>query len=173
MSIDIPILETERFIMRGHMESDFESEAEFYATDASRFVGGPMTRELLWRSFASLIGHWVLRGYGFWALEERNTGAYLGRVGLWFPEGWPEPELGWTLMPSAQGKGYATQAAIQTRDYAYTKLGWKTAISLIDPDNKPSIALAKRLGASEDGTYQHERYGLMHIWRHPSPEVVL
>lgn len=167
-TFSIPTLETERLILRAPAQEDFAAEAAFYESDASRFVGGPLRPDLTWRGLASALGHWALRGYGMWALESKDTGAYLGKVGLWYPEAWPEPEIGWTLMEDAQGKGFATEAAIAARDYAYGTLGWDTAISLIDPANAPSEALAKRLGASFETTYEHPAFGTMYIWRHPS-----
>ena len=166
----IPVIETERLILRGPRAEDFEVEAAFFASERSSFVGGPMPREAAWRAFAAACGHWMLRGYGFWALEDKATGAYLGRVGLWFPEGWPEPEIGWTLSGrDVEGRGFALEAAVAARRYAYGPLNWATAISLIDPANARSVLLAERLGARLEGDFRHERFGAMQVYRHPSP----
>ncbi len=165
----IPRLETERLILRAPSEADLDADAAFLASDASRFVGGPLRRDETWRSIAMLLGHWAIRGFGFWGVEEKDTGRYVGRVGLWFPDGWPEPEIGWTLMTGATGKGYATEAAMAARTHAYDVLGWDTAISLIDPDNHASKAVAKRLGATYDYTYDHPKFGTADVWRHPAP----
>ncbi|HKK35900.1 MAG TPA: GNAT family N-acetyltransferase, partial [Paracoccaceae bacterium] len=108
--VGVPELETERLRLRAPSEADFEPFAAFYATERSRFVGGPLPRGKVWRSHAALVGHWALRGYGWWSLEERATGALAGRVGLFHPEGWPEPEIGWTLFDGFEGRGYATEA---------------------------------------------------------------
>ena len=167
--VDIPTLETERLILRAPREGDLDAEAEFYQSDRSKFVGGPMTRDQVWRAIAGLIGHWHIRGYGFWGVEEKADGAYCGHVGPWFPEGWPEPEIGWTLMARAEGRGIAREAAVAARDYAYNVLGWTTAISLIDPSNDRSIALATRIGAKQDGEFVHQRFGRMQVYRHPGP----
>ncbi len=167
--LDIPTLETERLIMRAPSEADLNADTAFFASDAAKFVGGPLRRDEVWRVFASLLGHWVVRGYGYWSVDEKDTGAYVGRIGLWFPEGWPEPEVGWTLMTQATGKGYATEAALAARAHAYDVLGWDTAISLIDLDNHASKAVAKRLGAQLEYLYEHPKYGKSEIWRHPSP----
>ena len=169
LSLPIPILETERLVLRAPREDDFEAEAEFFASDAAGFVGGPKEPHDTWRALAMLVGHWVFRGYGFWALEEKATGAYVGRTGLWYPHGWYEREIGWTLMQPAWGKGYATEAAVASRAYAYDVLGWDTAISQIAPENEPSKAVARRLGAHFETTYDDPKYGPIEIWRHLSP----
>lgn len=169
LALSIPKLETERLILRTPCENDLHADVEFFASDAARFVGGPLRRDETWRLVASLLGHWVLRGYGYWSVDEKDTGTYVGRIGLWFPEGWPEPEVGWTLMNHATGKGYATEAALAARTYAYDVLGWETAISLIDLDNLASKAVAKRLGAQFEYHYEHPKFGTTEIWRHPAP----
>lgn len=172
LTLDIPVLETERLIMREHRESDLAQEAGFFASDASRFVGGPLPEHRVWRAMAMMLGHWAFRGFGFWALEDRATGTYLGRTGLWFPHGWKEREIGWTLMPAARGKGYATEAALAARAHAYEVLGWDTAISQIDPANEPSKAVARRLGARFESLYEDPEYGPIEIWRHLAPSDI-
>ncbi|MGR3617307.1 MAG: GNAT family N-acetyltransferase [Paracoccaceae bacterium] len=169
LSAHIPSLETERLILRAPGEADFDEMAKFYTSDASKFVGGPKRPDESWRGLATLLGHWTIRGYGFWGVEEKATGTFIGNVGLWYPFGWPEPEIGWTLMSHATGKGYATEAALASRAHAYDALGWDTAISLIDPSNGPSQRVAERLGAAFDYTYEHPGFGTMHVWRHPAP----
>ena len=172
LALTIPRLETDRLILRAHHESDFEAEAEFFASDASHFVGGPKQPWEAWRALAMMMGHWVMRGFGFWALEEKDSGTYVGRAGLWFPHGWKEREIGWTLMQPAWGKGYATEAALAARAHAYDVLGWDTAISQIAPGNDASKAVARRLGAHFESTYDDPKYGPVEIWRHKAPEAL-
>ena len=101
----IPVLETERLILREGRESDFEVLVAFYADEeASKPGGGPLTRAEAWGRVAFNRGHWALRGYGNWALEEKATGDYAGWAGLWFPEGFPEREVGWGLI---QGQAWS------------------------------------------------------------------
>jgi len=170
MRYEIPQLETERLILREHREDDIAAEIAFYATDASQFVGGPKSPEDTWRYISMMMGHWALRGFGFWALEDKDTGTYQGRVGLWYPHGWREREIGWILMPSATGKGYATEAAQAARAHAYDVLGWETAISQIAVTNHASKAVAKRLGAVMEETYDAgDAYSEIEVWRHPIP----
>ena len=168
----IPTLETARLILRAPKPCDFEDEAAFFQTGRSHFVGGPLPRDQVWRAFAGFLGHWGLRGFGFWALEDKATGRYMGRAGMWYPDGWPEPELGWTLMAHAEGKGLAQAAALAARRFAYDRLGWRTAISLIAGDNRRSEALATRLGAKIDDAFTHPSGTPLNIWRHPSPDEV-
>ncbi len=166
----IPTLETERLRLGAFSLEDFEPEAEFFATDRAAFVGGRMSREQVWRWMASVIGHWAFRGYGFFSVQEKASGRHVGHVGPWFPEGWPEPEIGWTMMNGFEGKGYAFEAAEAARRWAYEARGWKTAISLIVPGNTRSIALAEKLGAWHERDFEHARFGRCHIYRHPGPE---
>lgn len=169
-TVNIPRLETARLLMREYRQSDFEDFAEFYSTERSAFIGGPLTREMAWRGLATHLGHWALRGYGFWAVEEKDTGRFCGHVGLWFPEGWYAPEVGWVMIDHAEGRGIALEAALSAREFAWVKLGWKTAVSMIDPANSRSIRLAQRLGCEFEGMFEHRRLGPMQIWRHPAPE---
>ncbi len=172
MIFTIPTLETDRLTLRALTTEDFPVVAKFYASERSRHVGGPLTEEQSWRIMAGEIGHWTLRGYGRWAVAEKATGAFCGIIGLWNPNGWPEPELGWDLMNGFEGKGYATEAAIVARDYAYTTLGWETVISLVAAENQGSVAVAKRMGAVADGVFNHVRFGKLEIFRHPAPEAL-
>ncbi|WP_322867831.1 GNAT family N-acetyltransferase [Aquicoccus sp. G2-2] len=172
MTTAIPTLETERLILREPREADFAHERDFYQSDESRFVGGPKTPEATWRSLAMLMGHWAFRGFGFWGLEDKATHTYQGRVGLWFPHGWKGREIGWTLMPHARGRGYATEAALAARAHAYDILGWDTAISLIAAGNAASKAVARRLGAAHESTFEDEDYGPVEIWRHRAPSEI-
>jgi len=113
-----------------------------------RYIGdhGAMQREDAWRQLAMFVGHWHLRGFGMWAVEERASGTFVGRVGLHFPEGWPDREIGWTLARAFWGKGYAFEAARAALDHAFDTLRWNRVISLIHPQNARSIRLAERLG---------------------------
>lgn len=166
LAADIPVLITDRLILREPREADFEAAARFAASERSGFVGGPMDRWQAWRGFCASIGHWILRGYGFWTLEVRATGAVAGRVGLINHDGWPEPELGWHIFEGHEGQGFAYEAAMAIRDHARIALGLGPLISQIHPDNLRSRRLAERMGA----TVERETELLGHpclIYRHP------
>lgn len=169
----VPTLETERLILRPIRPEDFEPFAAFMATQSSRFIGGPCDRVEAWRRLASYAGGWTLNGFGKFSLEEKTSGRFVGLVGPWFPEGWPEAEISWTLMSEFQGKGYAQEAALRSLHFAYSELGWKTAVSCVDPANAPSIRLAERLGALPEGMTEIKPHGPALVFRHMPPAEIL
>lgn len=117
------------------------------AAEASRFVGGPQPRAVAWRGLMSVAGAWALTGFGMFSVVDKATGGWIGRVGPWRPEGWPGAEVGWGIVPQAQGKGLASEAAIASIDWAFDTLGWTDVIHCIDPLNAPSQAVARKLGS--------------------------
>jgi RimJ/RimL family protein N-acetyltransferase len=142
-------LETDRLTLRMFREDDFEQYARICAdAEVTRYLGEskPLARWEAWRQMAMIIGHWHLRGYGLWAVEEKTTGHLLGRIGFFNPEGWPGFELGWVLDRESWGKGYATEGARRALDYAFTEMGRDRVISVIHPDNHASIRVAQRIG---------------------------
>ena len=172
IDLTIPVLQTERLVLRAPQSSDFDAIATFYAdADRSWGFGSPQNRNEAWRWFASLLGHWALRGFGFWMVDTRE-GQTVGMVGLWEPEGWPEPELGWVMFANGEGKGYAFEAAMAVRDHAYRNMGFRTLSSNIFPGNQRSVALAERMGAWKEREYQNVTHGTEMVYRHPGPEAV-
>ena len=109
------------------------------------------TLQETWRAVAGWIGHWALRGYGNWAIEERERGTLIGRAGIINPADWPGPEVGYVLGRDYWGHGYATEAARAAMDWGFATIGFDRLISLIDPANAASIAVAERLGETLDG----------------------
>ncbi|WP_137109541.1 GNAT family N-acetyltransferase [Rhodobacter sp. SY28-1] len=164
----VPVLRTERLVLRAPRPDDFDAYATYYAEDRSRFTGGPLDRPTAWRAFAAQIGHWHLRGYGLWTVTDA-TEAPVGHVGFWNPEGWLEREIGWALYPGHEGKGYAYEAAMAARTHAYTVLGWGPLTSVIAPGNDRSIALAVRMGATFERDWVSPSGKPALIYRHPGP----
>ncbi|RPH94907.1 MAG: N-acetyltransferase [Lysobacterales bacterium] len=150
-------IQTERLILREiDPERDFEPWARAMADESTvRYLGvKPMSRAEAWRSMALVIGHWSIRGFGFFSLEHRETGAWIGRVGPWFPQGWPAPEVGWTIAPEFVGQGYATEAARAAVDHVFGSLGWPQVVHVIMEGNAPSIAVAGKIGSTLIRTQQ-------------------
>lgn len=145
-----PTLETDRLILRVPVQGDFDAGwAEFHGDpEAMRYLGGPMPRSVAWRMLAQCVGMWSLRGYGPFSAIEKATGRWLGRVGPWEPEGWPEREVGWLFHRSAWGHGFATEAARACLDYVFGDLAWPRVGHMIHPDNAPSKRVAERVGSA-------------------------
>ena len=168
---EVPVLTTERLTLRAPRLADFEPYAAFFASPRSVHEGGPMSRFDSWREFATGIGGWTLRGYGVWSIEDRTSRTYLGETGIFHPDYYPEPELGWTLTPEAEGKGIAREAALAARGWAYGVAGIATLVSYIAPANARSIRLAERLGARPDADAAQPDNDPCLVYRHPAPEV--
>ena len=148
----IPRLETERLILRAiDPDRDLDGGAAAMADEETvRYIGGKtMNRAEAWRNMAMVMGHWQIRGYGFFSVEEKATGQWVGRVGPWFPEAWPEPEVGWMITREHWAKGYGAEAGRASIDYARDVLGWTRVIHAILEGNLGSAALAEKLGSKK------------------------
>lgn len=171
MTLSIPVIETERLILRAPAAEDLPRLEAFFASERSAYVGGPRDAMACFTSLASRIGHWALRGYGLWHFEEKATGTFMGWAGIIDAPGWHEPELGWSVIEDGEGKGFASEAAIAARGYAARHFGMAHLMSYIAPANARSIAMAIRLGARFER--EHSLMGKScHIYRHPKMEIV-
>lgn len=166
-----PVLETERLILRGPVQSDL---AEFtrFMTSSPRMQEQEETgsAQEAWFGFLIGIGHWQWHGFGFFTLMERGQSLPLGRVGLLKHSNWPQVELAWHLFEGAEGRGYATEAAREVRSWAGHAHGISQLVSYIDCGNHRSQAVAKRLGAQTDGT-RAEHDCDAEIWVHLAEPV--
>lgn len=170
LTLPIPVLETERLVLRAPQLDDLKPMAAFFETTRSHMVGGPRDAMGSYTSLVSRLGHWVLNGYGLWHIVEKSTGAFIGWTGMIFAPAWDEPELGWTLFEGAEGKGYAFEAATAARTYAAAHQNMNGVISYIAHANTRSMALAERLGARFER--EAELMGKRcQLWRHPIVEA--
>lgn len=153
----IPVLETARLRLRGHGVGDFDAHAAIWGDERiTRFIGGrPSTRDESWSRLLRYNGHWSLLGYGFWAIEERETGALVGEIGFadfkrgLLPEFDSHPEMGWVLAANAHGKGYASEAAQAALHWGDGYFERSPIVCMIDPENGPSIRVAEKAGFRE------------------------
>lgn len=143
-------LESERLILRPFVEADWRSMHAHYAhPECTRYTLGRVLSEgESWRLTATLAGHWLLRGYGPYALEDRASGTMIGAAGLWHPVDFPEREIKWALHPDWWGLGYASEAARCVLRMAQTVYPEQPPISFIDRDNAGSIRVALAVGAA-------------------------
>ena len=153
----VPVLETERLLLRAHRLADFDDCCAMWGDPVvTRYIGGkPSTREDVWGRLLRYAGHWPLMGYGYWAVEEKSFGRFIGEAGFAdfkrdiTPSLGDEPEIGWALTPAAHGKGYATELVAALLEWGDANLPSKRTVCLIHPDNSPSIYVAKKLGYRE------------------------
>lgn len=166
-----PTLTTDRLILRSPENGDIDAYVAFMM-DESRATGFGYydNRPDAWRWFGLNVGHWHMRGYGYFTVVDRETGKPAGLTGIWNPDGWPEPELGWVVFDGFEGKGIAYEAALRARDWAYSDMNFTTMTSNIVPGNTRSIALAERMGAKYERTYHNPHMGEDLLYRHPSPQ---
>jgi RimJ/RimL family protein N-acetyltransferase len=141
---------TDRLLLRAFCSEDFEAYAQMMADlRVAQFLGDgqPLSRADAWRQMAMILGHWTLRGFGLWAVEERATSTLVGRIGCHEPEGWPAFEIGYVLAPRAWGNGYAREGVRAALHFARETLRRDEITSIIRPANAASIRVARACGA--------------------------
>jgi RimJ/RimL family protein N-acetyltransferase len=158
LSVDIPILETDRLRLRRHRVDDFAACTAMWADPAvTRFLGvNPFKAEEVWDRLLRYVGHWALLGFGFWAVEEKETGAFVGDLGFMDfkrdmqPSLKDVPEIGWILASRAHGKGYATEAVRAAVTWGTAHFKSQRTACIIDPDNLRSIRVAEKCGYQKE-----------------------
>jgi RimJ/RimL family protein N-acetyltransferase len=170
-SFTVPTIATPRLTLRAARLDDFDGFAGFLASEHSRYMDGPINRDTAWTWFTNDLASWALLGFGGLMIE--RDGAVVGQVALGQPPRFPEVELGWLVYPAHTGKGYATEAVLALRDWAWTDTDLTTLVSYIDPDNAASRALAAKVGAVVDETAPRpdgEGPDVCMVYRHPLPD---
>lgn len=152
-----PIIETPRLTIRAHALADFDAYCALWSDqDVVRFITGtPFSREACWSRFLRHPGHWQHMGFGFLAIEDRETRAFIGEAGFHDMRREMTPsiegtlEAGWALMPAAQGRGYGFEAMQALVGWADARFPGRRMTCIIDPDNHPSQRVAARIGFCE------------------------
>ena len=122
-------------VLRPYQEADFEAFADYFASSRSIYTDGPVSRSTAWDLFTAGAGRWMIAGHGAWTIERKADGAALGLVSLTTAITLPDPELGWILWQGNEGQGYAHEAALNARNFAFEILQWPELISGIHRDN--------------------------------------
>jgi RimJ/RimL family protein N-acetyltransferase len=159
----VPVLDTPRLRLRGHRGDDLPRCAAMWADpDVVRFIGGePLNEQRTWARLLAYVGHWALMGFGYWVIEERGSGEFVGEVGLAdfkrdiAPAMRGSPELGFALVPRFHGKGYATECAGAVVAWADAHLSYPRSVCLVDPRNLASLRVVEKCGYEMfgQGTY--------------------
>jgi RimJ/RimL family protein N-acetyltransferase len=151
-------IETPRLLLRPPSAADLPAHAQMMADPlTAQFLtldGKTMDAAAAWRTWALIAGHWAFQGFGFFSAIDKSSGAWVGRVGPWFSEGWPDFEIGWAIHPTHRGKGYALEAAIETARFAFNKLNRTKVVSLVRPHNANSRRVAEKLGETITGSVE-------------------
>jgi RimJ/RimL family protein N-acetyltransferase len=153
----IPALETDRLTLRGHTLDDFSECVAMWADpEVTRYIGGrPSAEDEVWTRLHRYVGHWVLLGFGYWVVREKQTGRFVGEVGFADfkravePSFGGAPEIGWVLSPWAHGKGFATEAVRAAIAWGDAHFGRVRTVCMISPENVPSIRVAEKCGYKE------------------------
>jgi RimJ/RimL family protein N-acetyltransferase len=161
------IIETNRLILRTFKDDDWSDLHELYSdSECTKYtIQKILTEGETWRTMAGMIGHWQLRGYGPYAVENKHTGKVMGPVGLWYPNDWPEPEIKWAISRANWGQGFASEAAWAVKQMAVNYIPELSLISLIYSGNERSKKLAVTLGAKLEKEIEF-RGQTAHIYRH-------
>ena len=170
MASTVPILETDRLILREFRRTDLDAHAATLGDGhVMRHIGGqPVSREDSWRRLLMSVGMWSVIGIGPWLVERREDGRYLGQIGFFEferdvqPSIKGEPEMGWIFDRAAHGQGYATEAGQAALAWADEALKPQSIPAIIALENEPSMRLAERLGfvRQPDATYKGEPIAL-------------
>lgn len=161
--MNIPCLETDRLILRGHQRDDFPALEKMWADPVvvEHITGEPSTSQQTWARLLGYVGHWAMQGFGLWAVEEKSTATYVGQIGFAnFKRGLPvigeKPEAGWVLSPQVHGKGYATEGLRAALSWGHKNLPSKEVVCIINVGNTASIRVAEKCGFKhlEQSDYQ-------------------
>lgn len=167
-TFEIPTVTTDRLRLRPFRATDLDAYASMQANpEVMRHLvtGRPSPRAEVWRTMATSLGNWALRGHGMWACEKIDDGAFVGSVGIFQPLDWPEPELAYSLDQPFWRQGFATEAAMAARDWVFGRFPLPRVASFIRPSNHASKRVAARLGATCEGLFEL-RGGTYEHWVH-------
>jgi RimJ/RimL family protein N-acetyltransferase len=163
LTVDVPVIETERLRLRGHRVADLTAcEAIWSDPVVTRYLGSrPISVEEVWARLLRYVGHWALQGFGFWALEEKVSGRFIGDLGFMDSKRGINrldgvPEIGWVLAAEAHGKGYGTEAVRAAVEWGDAHFSAGRTACIIHPDNRASVRVAEKCGYYEAGLVRYK-----------------
>jgi RimJ/RimL family protein N-acetyltransferase len=156
-SLEVPVLETNRLRLRAQCLEDFPACAAMWADNrvTRHTTGHALSEEETWSRFLRGLGHWAILGFGYWAVEEKSGGQYIGEMGFADlkrdiqPSLQGLPEMGWIFSPRVHGQGYATEAVRAALAWGKTRFGTNRPVCIVSPGNVASIRVAEKCGFQE------------------------
>ena len=137
-----------------HLDGLFKMNSD---PEVMRYLGTPQTRDDTTASIVRQQEKWAQHGFGWWAIFENSSGQLVGAACLQHL-GHVETnplEIGWRLIPSVQGRGYATEAGRAAMQYGFDVIGETYLTAVTDPENKASARVMDRLGMTCIGIQTH------------------
>ena len=173
--MSIPTIETERLILRAHRPEDLADYTALWSDPlVIRYTTGvPQTQEEAWRRLLFARGHWAVMQHGYWAVEEKLSGRFVGEVGFadlhrdMRPSLQGMPEAGWIISPAFHGKGYATEAVNAIHAWAEKHFGPARTCCIISPENDASLRVAEKTGYREVAHTLYKDHAVIVFHRDP------
>jgi len=170
---EIPVIETARLRLRGYVAEDLAACAALWGDpEVTRYImGKPLTGEEVWSRLLRHAGHWQWLGFGYWAVEEKSSGTFIGELGFVDYKRATEPafigvpELGYSLVARVHGNGYATeglQAAVAWGDEHFKK---SRTVCIVNPENGASLRVAEKCGYREYGRGKYKERPIVMLER--------
>lgn len=160
---EVPVIATARLRLRAHRPDDLDAAAAMWADpQVTRFTGGrAFSREETWARLLRYAGHWHWFGYGFWAVEDRDDGIYVGELGFAdfrraIEPAFDVPEVGWSFAASAHGRGFASEGLRAALAWGDAHLDATKTVCIIDPENAASVRVARRCGFVDAGAVTYK-----------------
>ena len=164
--VGAPRIETARLVLRASTSDDLDAHASMLGDPRvmRHLTGAGIAREDAWRRLLQGPGLWAMLGYGYWSVERRADGRYIGQLGFadfkrdMAPSLEGLPEMGWLFAADVHGQGYALEGVKAALGWADAALKAAEIVAIISPENAPSIRLAERTGfvRGEETTYKGE-----------------
>lgn len=175
-SFAIPTLETERLRFRPHRLTDISNTTALWSDPiVTRYIGGkPLSEEEAWVRLLRYVGHWSLLGFGYWVVEEKSTGKFLGEVGFAENQRSIEPSLkgmletGWVFAVHAHRKGYATEAVRAALGWSDRHFPTTKTACIIDQPNLASIRVAEKCSYREIARADYKGTTVLVFYRDPA-----
>lgn len=164
--VDVPVIETERLRLRGFTVEDKPAYAAMRADpDVVRYlVGGealiPFAEEIADSRIAAFRKAWSA-GFGVWAVEDKETGRFLGQAGLARLERSSDVEVLYALTRAAWGKGYAREAARAALAYAFGAVELRRVVAFVVPQNIASSRVLEAVGLTALGETRYNDFPVL------------